>query len=272
MRGSTVKPFSHAAPGRRCRHLVTAFLAFLLAGCATVKNDYDPLEGMNRVTYALNDGIDAVVLKPLATVYVWMIPGPVRDSVSNFFDNLAYANVILNDFLQGKGRQGMSDFARLSLNTTIGIGGLFDVATPMGFEEHDEDFGQTLAVWGVPQGAYLVLPIIGPSSLRHAPGLAVKTATDGLFYLGFYATNTGKDRYYWSLVGLRMVDIRARADEAFELRRELALDPYVFTREAWLQRREYLVYDGNPPSDDDDWDEDTGDEFDDAPESETTTP
>lgn len=221
-------------------------LISLLGGCASSPNpeeSYDPMEKMNRGFYGLNDAIDTVLLNPLSDGYIYITPGPVRTSVSNFFDNITYPNTILNSFLQGKGGQGFSDIGRFIVNTTFGVGGLFDVATGMGLKEHDEDFGQTLGVWGSTQGAYLVYPLLGPNTVRDTPDLVVSTVTNGLFYAAFYLNS------YVTIpvTVLKVIDERSRAENAVRFVNEMALDPYIFTREAWTQHRTFLIYDGNPP-------------------------
>lgn len=230
-------------------------LSLLCPACATLTpEDVDPLEKINRPIYTFNQQIDKFILKPAADAYVKVIPQPVRSVVSNFFDNVAYLNVIANDFLQGKGEQGLSDIARFIFNSTFGIFGFFDVATPMGLRAHQEDFGQTLGVWGVKPGPYLVLPLFGPSTLRDSPGLAVSAATNLLFYapnstlsvpLGVATVPLGSVTVSMGVLGA--VDARARASGGYEFINETALDPYAFTREAYLQRRTYLIYDGKPP-------------------------
>jgi len=211
----------------------------------------------------------------MARGYTAAVPKPMRTAVSNFYDNATYLNTVLNDFLQGKGSQGFSDLFRFLINTTLGAGGLVDVASSMGLERHDEDFGQTLAVWGSGQGAYIVYPLMGPNSVRNTPDFITATATDPLFWLSF----TLAPVVTIPVTVLKYVDQRAQLLEASDMRDELALDPYVFTREAWRQNRQYLIYDGNPPKpekssgdgwEEEDWgSEDNGfeeDEFDKEPE------
>jgi len=231
----------------------------LLSACATPQNHYDPLEPVNRVTDRFNDRLDRITLKPLAIAYRDLTPTPLQTGISNFFDNLGYLNTVLNDFLQGKGRQGVRDFGRFLVNTTLGIGGLFDVATSMGLEKHEEDFGQTLAVWGVGMGPYIVYPLLGPNSLRKTPDFITSTATDGLFWASVWIS----PQTALALAAIKYIDKRKRLLQASRMRDELALDPYIFTREAWIQNREYLIYDGNPPkkesTSDDDWEEEDWD-------------
>ncbi len=233
--------------------LIAAALAVLLLGaCATAPKGqtYDPLEKVNRVTFKFNDFVDKLVLKPLSQGYVAIVPRQGRKMVSNFFDNAAYMNTVLNDFLQGKGKQGSADFGRFLLNSTVGIGGLFDPATKAGLVKHNEDFGQTLAVWGAPQGAYLVLPVYGPNTVRDVPDLASSTLTSGLFWAGYFVL---APEVTIPLGILSAADLRSRASNALRFVNESALDPYVFTREAWIQHRNYLIYDGHPPMNEDEF-------------------
>ncbi|MDQ6997573.1 MAG: VacJ family lipoprotein [Mariprofundus sp.] len=236
--------------------ILVLLLALMLSACATTQNSHDPIQPVNRATDTVNDSIDRVTLKPLAQGYSAAVPKPMRTAVTNFYDNATYMNTVLNGFLQGKGAQGSQDFMRFLINTILGIGGLVDVATPMGFERHDEDFGQTLAVWGVSQGAYIVYPLLGPNSLRNTPDFITATATDPLFWAGLviapYVTIP--------VTALKYIDKRAQLLDASSMRDELALDPYVFTREAYRQNRNFLIHDGHPPApavnEDDDWEED----------------
>jgi len=220
----------------------------LLGGCAsnmpredgTVNTD--PIEPTNRVAYSFNDTLDRNLLIPIAQAYANITPDPIQAGVTNFFDNIAYLNVILNSFLQGKFNQSISDLFRFLFNSTLGIGGLFDVATDMGFQAHDEDFGQTLAVWGIPRGAYLYIPVVeGPNTVRNLPNIAAKWLLDPFTYL------SGSVLFPISV--LNMVNKRANFLDETSIRDEAALDPYSFTREAYLQQREFLIYDGNPPAD-----------------------
>jgi phospholipid-binding lipoprotein MlaA len=227
--------------------IVAAFAAaLLLGGCATLPpgskpDPRDRFERANRSVYAFNKTIDHAILRPVARGYVKVTPQPVRRGISNFFANIDYPITIVNDALQGKVRDSLRDVARFGINTVIGVGGLFDPATHWGFERHDEDFGQTLGKWGVHSGPYLMLPIFGPSTVRDAPAKVVDHFTTPRTYL--LSTNADLGL---SVVGV--VDKRAgllNTDEMIDN----AYDPYAFLRNAWLQRREYQVRDGNVPPD-----------------------
>jgi phospholipid-binding lipoprotein MlaA len=211
-----------------------------LLGCATNGDRRDPLEPLNRGIYKFNDVVDRTVLKPVATGYREVTPDPVRTAVGNFFSNLDDALVLLNDLFQFKLEQAASDFSRLVWNTTAGIAGLIDVATPMELPKHNEDFGQTLGYWGMGNGPYLVLPLFGPSTLRDTVGLAVDSRFDPVWQ------HTPVDERN-TAVTIHTVDGRSRLLDAEKVLDEAAIDRYVFLRDAYLQRRRGLVYDGNPP-------------------------
>ena len=204
-------------------------------------NSHDPLEGFNRAMYTFNDKLDKYALKPLAKGYRAITPAPVRKSVSNFFSNLREPMVMLNNLLQGKPGQAASDLGRLLINSTAGIAGLFDVSTKIGLPKHNEDFGQTLAVWGVGDGPYLVLPFFGPSNLRDGVSLPVDWET--------YPPNHMEERSTRDkLLLVEIIDKRAQLLDASDILEQAAgRDPYVFVREASRQRRRNLIYDGNPP-------------------------
>ena len=230
---------------KRLRLVVYLSVIIWSTGCATARSadvkatDNDVLEPMNRQMYRINDFLDQTVAEPIADVYLAYMPKPIQNSISNFLDNVAYPSVILNDFLQGKGKQGLEDSGRFVVNSTFGFFGIWDMATPLGLEAHDEDFGQTLGVWGVDETTYLVLPLIGPSSVRDAPGLGISTLTNLLFYVS--------NPVAVPITVLGLVDRRARVADAVNFRDEAAVEPYLFTREAYLQRRTFLIHDGNPP-------------------------
>lgn len=230
--------------GMRAVALASLGLALVFAaGCALTppyQEPSDPLEPVNRAVYRFNDIVDRAVLKPVATGYEKITPTPIQTGIGNFFSNLGEPVVIVNDVLQGKFSQGASDGARLVFNSTFGVLGLIDVATPMGHPKHDEDFGQTFAVWGVDEGWYLVLPILGPSSVRDAVGLPPEAALDPV-------AQHEEVRERNSFYALRTIDTRARLLSAGKIRDTAALDEYSFTRAAYRQRRWSLIHDGNPP-------------------------
>lgn len=225
-------------------HSVLMAILLFLGGCATVDPEFadprDPWEGFNRAVYSLNDALDKAIIKPLAKGYNVIVPTPVNKGVTNFFNNLADVTSAINNLLQFKVERAFSDIGRVVLNTTVGIGGLFDVASNMNLPRYGEDFGQTLGTWGVATGPYLVLPIIGPSSGRGAVGVVVDWFTDPVTYVE-------DDTVRWSLRGLDLVDTRADLLNASRVVDEAALDPYAFVRDAYLQRRLNEVHDGNPP-------------------------
>ncbi len=217
----------------------------LLTGCATVppdagKDPRDPLESFNRQVFAFNEGLDKVALKPLAQVYDKVLPDPVKDCLSNAFSNLREPSNALNNLLQGKASESVSDVCRFAVNTTVGVLGCFDVASKMGLERHREDFGQTLGVWGVGNGPYLVLPLFGPSTFRDTAGLGVETVLDVNFWLENVPVRN-------TIFGVRTISFRQELLKADELVSGAALDKYTFLRDGYLQRRRNLVYDGNPP-------------------------
>ncbi|MBV1879165.1 MAG: VacJ family lipoprotein [Pseudomonadales bacterium] len=199
----------------------------------------DAWQGLNKFTFAVNDVADKVVLKPLATGYHKVTPRPVQNGVSNFFANLGEVNNGLNNLLQGKPAAALTDFLRLLLNSTVGIGGLFDPASSLGLGRNNESFGQTLSVWGVPQGPYLVLPLLGPSTLLDAVVMPLDTALDGLLQLHPVDHRN-------SLIGTRAVSDRAALLAAEKI---IFGDRYIFLRDAYLQRRAYLVADGEVEDD-----------------------
>lgn len=225
--------------------VVLLLLLSLCTGCASTGShpdaENDPVEPFNRKMYVVNDVIDVYFFKPVAQVYKDYVPLIFRDRVTNFFNNLTYLNTIVNTFLQGKVKDGFSDSGRFIVNSTLGVGGLFDPATQFGLVQHREDLGQTLGVWGVKEGAYLYLPFIGPNSVRDAPDLVTSSAMNPFFYfLGGPITIP--------IGALAAVNTRANLLDATRIRDEAALDPYTFTREAYRQRRKSDIYDGNVPT------------------------
>jgi phospholipid-binding lipoprotein MlaA len=220
-----------------------------LGGCATGddRDPRDPLEPLNRVTYKFNDMLDRAVIKPLAQGYEYIMPAPANQGVTNFFNNVNDIRSALNNLLQLKVGRAFSDVGRVAINSTVGILGLIDVASNMNLPRYNEDFGQTLGVWGFGPGPFIVLPLLGPSSGRDTVGLVVDWYTDPI-------THMNDDDWRWALRGLELIDTRADLLNASRVLEEASLDPYAFIRDAFLQRRRSLVYDGNPP-----------DEFDELP-------
>ena len=219
-----------------------ALAASVLAGCATGRDPRDPFEPVNRGIYQFNEGVDNAILKPVAQGYRFAIPQFIRSSVSNFFSNLNDVVVALNNLLQGKFTTAYSDLGRVAINSTIGVLGLFDVASEAGIEKHDEDFGQTLGRWGVGDGPYLVLPFFGPSNVRDGVGRIADHYSDPVTYVD----NMRARNWMW---GTRIVNRRAELLDASTVLQTAALDPYEFVRDAYLQRRRNLIHDGMPPPD-----------------------
>jgi phospholipid-binding lipoprotein MlaA len=224
-----------------------ALLALLVCGSASAasadRDPRDPYESFNRSMFAFNNKLDRWVLKPLAVGYDKITPRPVDRAISNFFGNLDDTVVIFQDLLQGKPDYAVQGFARVIYNTVFGLFGFIDVASHMDAPKRNEDFGQTFAVWGSPAGPYLVLPLIGPSGVRDGIGAVLDSATNPVGLL-----NSSNQRI--GLTVLRIVDRRADLLGAERVFTMAALDPYVFAREAYLQRRENLIYDGDPPLND----------------------
>lgn len=228
------------------RLLLGGVILAVLQGCTTVPHPVpeDPWEGMNRDILSFNDQVDKFVLKPVAKGYQWITPEFADIGISNFFSNLKDIGVSVNDFLQAKPKRGIMDTTRFLVNSTAGIAGFIDVATMIDLPKHQEDFAQTLAVWGVPRGPYFVIPLLGPSSVRGVGGYVGDSALHPLTYTFFF----GSSAVSWGLsVGLSTVEIvDARADflGAEAVASEAAIDRYVFFRSAYMQRRDYLISDG----------------------------
>lgn len=236
---------------QKAKTLCVLFLAGTLSGCATSGgNPSDPLEPLNRAMFGFNDTVDDAVVRPVAKAYRAALPGIVRTGISNFFSNLEDVWISVNDVLQGKVQQGFEDFGRFLLNSTFGIAGIFDIASEAGLLKNSEDFGQTLGSWGIGTGAYLVLPILGPSTVRDGFGLLLDTQTDLVFRIDGV-------RVHNSLYLTRAIGTRANLLDASSVIETAALDKYAFVREAWLQRRRNLVYDGNPPREKEEADDDS---------------
>jgi len=220
---------------------LAAALVSGLSGCAsTANNPKDPWEGFNRAMFSFNEGVDKAVLKPVAQGYDYVLPQPVQTGVGNFFGNIADVFIAVNNLLQGKPAEAVSDTGRFLVNTTIGVLGVFDVASSMGLEKHDEDFGQTFGRWGVGDGPYVVWPFIGSRNVRDTVGYAVDVAVDPVWNIDHVPTRN-------SLAALRIVDTRASLLPAEKVINDAALDKYSYMRDAYVQHRKSVIYDGNPP-------------------------
>ncbi len=230
--------------------LVSLLLLALLAGCASLPNGTadpnDPLESYNRTMYHINEQVDQSLVKPVAQGYRAITPDFFRTGVSNFFNNITDLATVFNDLFQGKGTQGLADGERFMINTTVGLLGLIDVATPSGLPRHREDFGQTMAVWGWDSSTYLVLPFLGPSTVRDTLGL-VGDYPESL-YANLHTTLTKDTEVY----AFEALNTRTNLLGATNLLDTAALDPYAFLRDAYLQRRRNQIYDGHPPPSPDD--------------------
>jgi phospholipid-binding lipoprotein MlaA len=235
--------------------LSSLVISSMLGGCASTTsakaNPNDPWQGWNRGAQSFNDSIDKAILKPIAKGYQWITPKPVDEGITNFFSNINDIGVTVNDLLQFKLLQGGKDFSRFLVNTTAGVAGVFDVAQKIDLPKHNEDFGQTLGFWGVSSGNYLVLPFFGSSSPREAAGLL----GDALFNPLTYVTFGGGAAVSAATAGARVIDITDTRSDIMSTEKivdEASVDRYDFIKNAYRQRREYLVYDGNPPEVEDD--------------------
>jgi len=217
--------------------------ALMLSGSALAQQPVnDPFEGFNRAMFAVNEGLDTVAIKPIAQAYDFVTPLPVRAGVGDFFGNVLDVRNVLNNTLQGKLSDAGVDLGRLLINSTIGIFGLFDVASELGLQRHDEDFGQTLAVWGWEDSSFLFWPLVGPRTVRDTGGLIVDIYTDPPWYTINKSVATRN-----SLVALRFIDVRASLLPSDKVVDEAALDKYAYVRDAYLQRRRNQIFDGSPP-------------------------
>lgn len=228
-----------------CRRLTVGAAALFLSSVLLAdENPRDPYEGFNRAMFAVNEVIDKVAAKPVAQIYDAVAPLPVKVGAENFFGNVNDLWIGVNDVLQGKFADAGIDLSRLLVNSTVGIFGLFDVASELGLEKHEEDFGQTLAVWGVSDGGFLFWPFIGPRTLRDTAGWMVDSYVDPVWRARPVATRN-------TLVTLRFIDVRASLLPADKVVEEAALDKYAYIRDAFLQRRRNQIFDGRPPRLDD---------------------
>ena len=224
------------------KHAVLLAATAIVAGCATGTDPRDPHEPFNRGVYRFNDGVDKAFAQPAARAYRAMLPSFVRTGVTNVFSNVGDIRNVVNNGLQGNFTAAYADFGRIVINTTVGFGGLFDVASQAGVEKHKEDFGQTLRVWGVNTGSFIVLPLFGPTTTRDALGTVFDYASDPLTFVNPLAAQLGAR-------GAHGVDTRAQYLEAGALLKDAALDPYLFMRDAYLQRRQALARESAPEHD-----------------------
>jgi phospholipid-binding lipoprotein MlaA len=218
-------------------------LVACMVGCASIPagvepSPHDPWEPFNRSVFQFNEGLDTYLLKPVVTGYRFVLPEFVRDGIYNFFSNYSDIYTALQNLLQGKPDYAFSDLMRVVVNTTFGLGGLIDMATPGGLPKHKEDWGQTFGVWGIPSGPYVVLPFFGPSSVRDTFGTVADLESD---YLFGYVKDIGLRN---SITGLRVVNARNTYYEAGDLLDGAAIDKYSFMRDAYIQRREYQINEG----------------------------
>ena len=224
----------------RCVRTLALCCFFLaLTGCSDFQKT-DPWEGYNRFMYKVDDGIDKYALKPASDAYVKVIPKQARDCLYNGYTNLQYGDVILNDLLQAKWQQSAGDFGRFAVNSTLGIGGLFDIAATINLPSHQNDFGITLGQWGFGPGPYIVLPLFGPYTVRDVPDLGTSYLTNPLSWVDMPAAAS------ISVAAVQAVVMRADYNKEVVFRDEAAIDPYVFTRDAYIQYRESLMHEGKP--------------------------
>ncbi|OIQ67978.1 putative phospholipid-binding lipoprotein MlaA precursor [mine drainage metagenome] len=228
--------------GRILSRLGVLVAVLLLVACATGPraNVHDPLEPFNRGVYKFNDAVDRAVLRPVSTAYRDVVPSPVRTGVSNFFNNLQDAWSFVNNSLQFKGVAAGNSLVRFSVNTVFGLGGVLDIATEMQIDRSTQDFGETLGHWGVGAGPYLMLPLLGPSTLRDTAAMPIDMQGNAVSHISDVPTRN-------AATTLNLLNKRARLLDATKMLDQVALDPYTFTRDAFLQRRQNAVYDGNPP-------------------------
>jgi phospholipid-binding lipoprotein MlaA len=223
------------------RRLRALLLALLAGGCATTNGDpRDPLEGLNRGVYRFNDAFDSAIMRPVATAYRDWVHDEIRSRVRNFFSNLSDPIISVHNLVQGKLEDSLNDAVRFVFNSTFGLLGLHDIASDMGYEKHNEDFGQTFGRWGAGTGAYLVLPLLGSSSVRDGLGTVLDFVADPVAQLDPTGARVG-------VTAVRFTQVRADLLDASRILEEAALDKYVFQRDAYFQRRRSLVYDGRPP-------------------------
>jgi phospholipid-binding lipoprotein MlaA len=224
--------------------LIVGAVVLVLQGCASVQaaDPRDPWESMNRSVYQFNDAVDAVAIKPAAEIYTKVLPSFVRTGIHNFLGNLSDVWSMANSAMQLKGQATAETFMRINVNTFFGLGGLLDVASEMRLEKRKEDFGQTLGYWGVKPGPYLVLPLLGPSTLRDTLATPVDFKGNPSEMFTDEATRN-------SLTVTRILDVRSGLLQTVDVIKAASLDPYTFVRDGYLQKRKNDIHDGNPPSD-----------------------
>ncbi len=235
---------SHKMSSKIYKLLVSILIAFIFTGCASSNNNKDPLQSLNRGVYKFNDVTDKYIIKPVSTTYKKVTPSPIRKGINNFFNNLRVIPSIVNNVLQLKFERAFVDTGRFVINLTFGIAGLIDLASIDGIPDHKEDFGQTLGHWGVGNGPYLVVPFIGPYTVRSLTGLTFDLATSDPIT---YVHNIGEIRLHNQIRAGQIIDKRTDLLGAKEIVDEASLDPYAFGRDAYLQNRASLVQDGLVP-------------------------
>ncbi len=222
------------------RVAIASVAATVLAGCAAAPSRDDPFEPMNRASYAVHEVVDGYVVKPVAQAYVDYTPKLVQTGIRNFFGNIDDFFSFINDMLQNKPEKAGNDLGRVITNTGFGLLGLIDIASEAGIPKGNEDFGQTFGYWGIPQGPYLFIPVLGPTTVRDGTGWIIRAYTTPIGYIPDVSTRN-------ILWGIGFLDARASALQAESLVDQASLDRYTFIRRSYLQRRQYLVYDGAPP-------------------------
>jgi phospholipid-binding lipoprotein MlaA len=224
---------------------IIALAALFAAGCASAPNRADPFEPANRVAYQVHDTFDRQLVRPFVRTYVEYAPKPLQAAISNVYNNIDDLFSGISGLLQGKWDKAGNDFGRVTLNTGMGLGGLIDIASDAGIERGEEDFGQVMGFFGVPQGPYLFIPFLGPTTVRDGTGWVIRIAVGPTGYISHVPTRN-------VVYGIAGLDIKARLLEFEDLADKAAIDRYVFIRRSYLQRREYLVHDGQPPRKEDD--------------------
>jgi phospholipid-binding lipoprotein MlaA len=227
------------------RVTAASVFAALVAGCAATPSKVDPLEPMNRALFQVHETLDSNLAKPVAEGYVAVVPTFIRTAFSNVFNNIDDLFSAVNGLLQGKLDKAGNDLGRVMVNTMFGLGGLIDVASDAGIERGNLDFGQTFGVWGFPPGPYLFIPLFGPTTVRDGTGVLVRIAVGPVGYVSNVPLRN-------SIYGLGYIDLRAQVLDAGSIVDTAALDRYLFIRNAYLQRRRYLIYDGKPPPESED--------------------